>query len=203
MIRQIVHEELGRCDAVNPPRAPAISTSPPYNAMCVAVGATLYDVPQSKAPEPPTDSLHQRCGFQNASHQPLRMVSSWDDDGHMAPHGRFGDVREAPVCYNCSFRGHVARFCGQRCHPQQHYYERSSAYSRQNRWRGGMRSIRDAYVGGGFQQTTHSDTHVGRNFRRKLRNDSPSFMRSLTLPTTRGFCSPSSGRRVTSPPPGN
>ncbi|KAH7997466.1 hypothetical protein HPB51_026407 [Rhipicephalus microplus] len=160
MIRQIVREELGRRDAVNPPRAPAINTSPPYDAMCAAVDATLYDVPQSRAPEPPTDNLHHRRGFQNASRQPPTMVSSWDDHGHMAPRGRFGDVREAPVCYNCGFRGHVARFCGQRRRPQQRYYEGPSPSSRQNRWRGGMRSMRDAYVGDGFQQTTHSDTHV-------------------------------------------
>ncbi|KAH8030082.1 hypothetical protein HPB51_006514 [Rhipicephalus microplus] len=174
MIRQIVREELGRRDAVNPPRAPAINTSPPYDAMCAAVDATLYDVPQSRAPEPPTDNLHHRRGFQNASRQPPTMVSSWDDHAHMAPRGRFGDVREAPVCYNCGFRGHVARFCGQRRRPQQRYYEGPSPSSRQNRWRGGMRSMRDAYDGDGFQQTIHSDTHVGRNFHRNLRNDSPS-----------------------------
>ncbi|KAH8022733.1 hypothetical protein HPB51_002986 [Rhipicephalus microplus] len=167
MIRQIVRDEIRRRDAVNPPRAPAINTSPPYDAMC-AVDATLYDVPQSGAPEPPTDNLHHRRGFQNASRQPPTMVSSWDDHGHMAPRGRFGDVREAPVCYNCGFRGHVARFCGQRRRPQQRYYEGSSASSRQNRWRSGMRSMRDAYVGDGFQQTTHSDTHAFGEFCRNV-----------------------------------
>ncbi|KAH8027715.1 hypothetical protein HPB51_007265 [Rhipicephalus microplus] len=87
--------------------------------------------------------------------------------------------------------------------PQQRYYEGPSPSSRQNRWRGGMRSMRDVYDGDGFQQTTRSDTHVGRNFHRNLRNDSPSSVRSLTPPTTRRFRSPSPGRRVTSPPPGN
>ncbi|KAH8021769.1 hypothetical protein HPB51_016848 [Rhipicephalus microplus] len=130
------------------------------------------------------------------------MVSSRDDHGYMAPRGRFGDVREGPVCFNCGLRGHVAQFCGQRRHPQQRYYKGSSA-SRQNHWRGAMRSMRDAYVGDGFQQTTHSDTHVGRTFHRNSRNDSPSSVRSLTPPTTRRFRSPSPGRRVTSPPPGN
>ncbi|XP_075738635.1 uncharacterized protein LOC119166784 [Rhipicephalus microplus] len=203
MIREIIREELGRRDAINPPRAPTNNTSPPYDAMCAAVDATLYDVPQSRAPEPPTDNLHHRRGFQNASRQPPTMVSSWDDHGHMAPRGKYGDVREAPVCYNCGFRGHVARFCGQRRRPQQRYYEGSSASSRQNRWRGGMRSMRNAYVRDGFHQMTRSDTHVGRDFHRNLRNDSPSSVRSLTPPTTRRFRSPSPGRRVTSPPPGN
>ncbi|KAH8026651.1 hypothetical protein HPB51_023415 [Rhipicephalus microplus] len=168
MIRQIVREELGRRDAVNPPRAPAINTSPPYDAMCAAVDATLYDVPQSRAPALPTDNLHHRRGFQNASRQPPTMVSSWDDHGHMAPRGRFGDVREAPVFYNCGFRGHVARFCGQRRRLQQRYCEGPSPSSRQNRWRGGMRSMRDAYVGDGFQQTNHSDTHDLNDVIRKL-----------------------------------
>ncbi|KAH8042815.1 hypothetical protein HPB51_025867 [Rhipicephalus microplus] len=203
MIMQIVREELGGRDAINPPRGPAINTSPPYDAMCAAVDVTLYDVPQSRAPEPPTNHLHHRRGFQNASRQPPTLVSSWDHHGHMAPRGRFGGVREAPVCYNCGFRGHVARFCGQRRGPQQRYYDGLSASSRQNRWRSGMRSMRDAYVGDGFQHTTHSDTHVGRNFHQNIRNDSPSSVRSLTPPTTRRFRSPSPGRRVTSPPPRN
>ncbi|KAH8028030.1 hypothetical protein HPB51_012616 [Rhipicephalus microplus] len=182
MIRQIVREELGRRDAVNPPRAPAINTSPPYDAMCAAVDATLYDVPQSRAPEPPTDNLHHRRGFQNASRQPPTMVSSWDDHGHMASRGMFGDVREAPVCYNCGFRGHVARFCGQRRRPQQRYYEGPSPSSRQNRWRGGMHSMRDVYVGDGFQQTTHSDTHesIVRN-----RTPSPEPQHLVTTPVHR------------------
>ncbi|KAH8026771.1 hypothetical protein HPB51_024320 [Rhipicephalus microplus] len=174
MIRQIVREELARRDAVNPPRAHASNASPPYDAMCAAVDATLYDGPQSRAPEPPTDNLHHRRGFQNASRQPPTMVSSWDDHGYMVPRERFVDVREAPVCYNCAFRGHVDRIYSQRRRPQQRYYEGPSASSRQNRWRGGIRSMRDAYVGDGFQQTTHSGTQVGRNFHRNIRDDSPS-----------------------------
>ncbi|KAH8025735.1 hypothetical protein HPB51_011066 [Rhipicephalus microplus] len=87
-----------------------------------------------------------------------------------------------PLCAITAVSVDVARFCGQRRHPQQRYYEGSSASSRQKRWRGGMRSMRDTYVGDGFQQTTHSNTHVGRNFHRNLRNDSPSSVRSLTPP---------------------
>ncbi|KAH8019440.1 hypothetical protein HPB51_019462 [Rhipicephalus microplus] len=158
-IRQIVREELGRRDAINPPRASAINTSPPYDAMCAAVDATLYDVPQTRAPKPPTYNLHHRRGFHNTSRQPPTMASSWDDHRYMAPRGRFYDVREAPVCYNCGLSGHVALFCGQRRRPQQCYYEGSPA-CRLNRWRGGMRSMRDAYVEDGFQQTTNSDIHM-------------------------------------------
>ncbi|KAH8020463.1 hypothetical protein HPB51_001904 [Rhipicephalus microplus] len=156
MIRQIVREELGRRDVANPSRAHASNASPPYNAMCAAVDATLYDVPQSRAPEPPLDNLHHRRCFQNASCQPPTMVSSCDDHGDMAPRGMFGDVREAPVCYNYGFRGHVARFCGQRHRPQQRYYEGPSASSRPNRWHGGMHSMRDALPLALFEQSANS-----------------------------------------------
>ncbi|KAH8028345.1 hypothetical protein HPB51_016168 [Rhipicephalus microplus] len=159
MIRQIVREELGGRDAVNPPRAHAKGTSPPYDAMCAAIDAMLYDVPQLRAPEPPTDNLNQHRGFQNTSRQTPTMVSLWDHHGYMAPRGRFGDVREASVCYDCGFRGHVARFCGQRCRPQLCYYEGPSAFFRQSSWCGGMRSMRDACVGDGFQQTA-TVTHM-------------------------------------------
>ncbi|KAH8020625.1 hypothetical protein HPB51_002574 [Rhipicephalus microplus] len=178
MIRQIVCEELGRRDTFTPPRAHASGTSLPYDAMCAAVDATLYDVPRSRRSEPPTDNLLLRCGFQNVSSQPPTMVSSWHDHRYMAPRGRFGDVREVAVCYNCGFCGHVARFCGQRRRPQQRYYEGSSASSQQNSWRGGVCSMRDANVKDGFQKTIRSDTHVGRNFHRNFRNDSPSFVRT-------------------------
>ncbi|KAH8025882.1 hypothetical protein HPB51_013587 [Rhipicephalus microplus] len=70
--------------------------------------------------------------------------------------------------------------------PQQRYYEGPSA-SRQNRWRGGMHSMRDAYVRNGLQQTTHSDIYVGRNFHRNFRNDSTSSVRSLTQRATQRF----------------
>ncbi|KAH7969587.1 hypothetical protein HPB52_019839 [Rhipicephalus sanguineus] len=76
--------------------------------MCAAVDATVYDVPLSGAPEQPTDNLHRRSGPQNAFIQPPTMVSSWDDHRYTVPRGRFGDVREAPVCFYCGFRGHVS-----------------------------------------------------------------------------------------------
>ncbi|KAH8009296.1 hypothetical protein HPB51_014432 [Rhipicephalus microplus] len=181
MIRQIVREELGRRGVVNPPKAHASNASPSSDAMCAAVEATLYDVPQSRALEPPTDNLQHRRGFQNTSRQPHLQ---WCLRGTIMGTWRLVE----------GFVTGVA--------PQQHYYEGSSA-SRQNRWRGGMRSIQDVYVEDGFQQTTHSDTHVRRNFHRNLRNDSPCSVRSLTPPATRRFRSQSPGRRVTSPPPGN
>ncbi|KAH8026291.1 hypothetical protein HPB51_019123 [Rhipicephalus microplus] len=146
MIRQIVREELGRRDVVNQQRAPASNTSPPYDAMFAAADATLYDAPQSRAPELPTDNLHHPRGFRNASRQPPRIVSSWDDHGYMAPRERFEDVREAAVYYYCGFCAHVAQFWGQKRHSQQRYCEGSSASSGQNRWSGGMRSMRDVYV---------------------------------------------------------
>ncbi|KAH8027459.1 hypothetical protein HPB51_005836 [Rhipicephalus microplus] len=90
-IRQIVREELGRCDAVTPLRANASGASSPYDAMCAAVDPTLYGVPQSIAPEPPTDNPHLRRGFQNASSQPPTVVFSWNNHGYMAPRERFDD----------------------------------------------------------------------------------------------------------------
>ncbi|KAH7971816.1 hypothetical protein HPB52_002976 [Rhipicephalus sanguineus] len=89
-IRQIVREEL---------RARASDASLSYDAMCAAVDATVYDVPQSRAPVQPTDNLHRRNGLQNAVIQPPTMVSSWDSHWCTVPRGRFGDVREAPVCF--------------------------------------------------------------------------------------------------------
>ncbi|KAH7985803.1 hypothetical protein HPB52_025394 [Rhipicephalus sanguineus] len=164
--------------------------------MCAAVDATVYDVPLSGAPEQPTDNLHRRSGPQNAFIQPPTMVSSWDDHRYTVPRGRFGDVREAPVCFNCGFRAHVARFCAQRRRAPQRHYEGPPPSPRQNSWRGGVRSMPDTYVGHGFQQNARSDTHVGRNFHQNFRSDSPSSVRSLTPPTARRRRSPSPGRRV-------
>ncbi|KAH7940279.1 hypothetical protein HPB52_022763 [Rhipicephalus sanguineus] len=104
--------------------------------MCAAVDATVYDVPLSGAPEQPTDDLHRRSGLQNAFIQPLTMMSSWDDHRYTVPRGRFGDVREAPVCFP-------------RRAPQRHY-EGPPASPRQYSSRGGMRWMRDTYVGNGF-----------------------------------------------------
>ncbi|KAH7983397.1 hypothetical protein HPB52_011653 [Rhipicephalus sanguineus] len=104
--------------------------------MCAAVYATVYDVPLSGAPEQPTDNLHRRSGLQNAFIQPPTMVSSWDDHRYTVPRGRFGDVREAPVCFYCGFRGHVARFCAQRRRAPQRHYEGPPPSPRQNSWRG-------------------------------------------------------------------
>ncbi|KAH8029488.1 hypothetical protein HPB51_000715 [Rhipicephalus microplus] len=181
MIRQIVREELGRRDAVNPPRAPAISTSR-HTTQCVLPLMPRYMMCPNQEHQSPQPTTYI-----------IAVVSRTPPANHHLQWCLLGTIMGTWRLVE----GLVMR------HPQQRYYEGLSASSRQNRWRSGMRSMRDAYVGDGFQQTTHSDTHVGRNFHRNLRNDSPSSVRSVTPATTRRFRSPSPGRRVTSPPPGN
>ncbi|KAH7973300.1 hypothetical protein HPB52_023365 [Rhipicephalus sanguineus] len=108
-----------------------------------AVAVEMVPLIDEGAPEQPTGNLHRRSGPQNAFIQPPTMVSSWDDHRYTVPRGRFGDVREAPVCFYCGFRGHVARFCAQRRRAPQRHYEGPPPSPRQNSWRGGMRTMRD------------------------------------------------------------
>ncbi|KAH7961660.1 hypothetical protein HPB52_011171 [Rhipicephalus sanguineus] len=104
--------------------------------LIIVLAFTLVAALVFRAPEQSTDNLHRRSGLQNAFIQPPTMVSSWDDHRYTVPRGRFGDVREAPVCFYCGFRGHVARFCAQRRRAPQRHYEGPPPSPRQNSWRG-------------------------------------------------------------------
>lgn len=204
-IRQIVREELDRREAVAATRPRVSDAYLPYDATCASVHATGHDdAPRSRAPERPTYDLHRRDGPQHAFNQPRTMASSWDDHHeYTEPSGRFRDLREAPVCFQCGVRGHVARFCPERRRGQPRFYENPPASPRRNNRPGSARWTRDTYFGNSFQQNSRGDTFMGNNYRQNTRSDSPASVRSLTPPTARRRRSPSPGRRVTSPPPGN
>ncbi|KAH7986976.1 hypothetical protein HPB51_026580 [Rhipicephalus microplus] len=193
-IRTIVREELqrqvGRVDEtilihLPIPYYTAAPSAPLPPSVCVA------DISETGNPRPRRDSFaaDQRYG-QRLRHGPA--TQRWAAPAQQARHRSFRaeqsqhwfGERPLPVCYNCGFEVHIARYCNYRQPPR---YDRSPRFNRPGVTRAPTFPRSASYEAPG-----------------PLRNQSPASDRSVTPPPApRAYRSLSPRRRHSSPPTEN
>lgn len=185
-IRQIVREELDRRDAAATSIAHVRGAFTPCGPLPVSINAAGFD--DARTPVQPRRHTHIYEPPNDGIRRSPTDITAWQD--HPADCLQQRVVREAPVCFHCGVRGHIARFCPERRRAPLPQYERPPASSRRTSTRGDYRWPPNSYYRNDIQQS--------------YRSDSPASVRSVTPPTSRQRRSPSPGRRrLTSPPPGN
>ncbi|KAH8028017.1 hypothetical protein HPB51_012603 [Rhipicephalus microplus] len=190
-IRAIVREELQRQGGRVDETIPHPPTNPPYYT--AAPSATLppsvcvADISEIANPRPRRDSFtaNQRYG-QRLRHGPA--THRWAAPAQQARHRPFTaersqhwfSERPLPVCYNCGFEGHIARYCNYRQPPR---YDRSPRFNRS-----------------GLTRAPTFPGSASYEIPGPLRNQSPASDRSVTPPPApRANRSPSPRHRHSSP----